>query len=179
MENIKQILSEELNKMKYMLGYQRGVVISEQDSGIQPTEVNIDVNNRGPIPSRGNQNTNQPTGNTYRDADGNTHQKGNPNTQQKLTIRQLVEKDIAKEKLGITWAQVKERFGSNSQGPDNQLLWKAWKAGWRPGKEIPEQFQTQTYKSYNTKMAPIDAKPIGSVAAANNTNATEIAPLVK
>ena len=30
MKNIKQTLSEELNKMQFLLGYQRGMVISEQ-----------------------------------------------------------------------------------------------------------------------------------------------------
>jgi hypothetical protein len=182
MKQIKQTLSEELNKMKYMLGYQRGMVISEQTPSIPgvpaqqeettPKQKEALAAGWGPVTDEYAKTL--PVG-----ADGKILPKS---TNTKLTIKQLIEKDIAKEKLGMTWAQVKERFGSNSQGPDNQLLWKAWKAGWRPGKEVPEQFQTQTYKSNNTKMASIDAKPIGSVAAATNNNTqanTQITPLVQ
>lgn len=35
MKNIKQTLSEELNKMQFLLGYQRGMVISEQKQNIR------------------------------------------------------------------------------------------------------------------------------------------------
>ena len=106
MKQIKQTLSEELNKMKYMLGYQRGMVISEQDKTLTQE-------------------------------------------QPKLSIRQLVEKDIATENLGLTWAQVKQSFGSTGQAAENQMLYKAWKGGWRPGKPVPDQFQTPAYKQNN------------------------------
>jgi len=186
MRQIKQTLSEELNKMKYMLGYQRGMVISEQTPSV-PSAVSTGAEIPQQLTAKQQEALDAgygPVTDEYAktlpvDANGKILPKP-ANT--KLTIRQLIEKDIANEKLGMTWAQVKERFGSNGQGPDNQLLWKAWKGGWRPGKEVPEQLQTQTYKSNNTKMASIDAKPIGSVAAATSaatsTN-TQVAPLVQ
>jgi hypothetical protein len=106
--------------------------------------------------------------------------------QQPTTIRGRVEADIAKEKLGITWAQVKQRFGSSGQGTDNQLLWKAWKGGWRPGTEVPEQLQTATYKQNNARMEPIGMKPIqpGAVTASANSGSadntqTQVSPLVQ
>jgi hypothetical protein len=190
MDNIKQTLSEELSKMNYLFGYKKGQVISEQETGVQPTEVKIDVNNQGPTAStpvtpkqKEAMNagwgpiTDEAAKKLPVDANGKIIPKAN---NQKLTIRQLVEKDIANEKLGITWVQVKERFGSSGQPGDNQLLWKAWKGGWRPGKEVPEQFQTPTYKSNNTRMSSIDMKPIqpSSVSDATNTN-TQIASLAQ
>ena len=183
MKNVKQTLTEELNKMKYMLGYQRGMVISEQTPSIPgvpaqqeettPKQKEALAAGWGPVTDEYAKTLPVGTDGKILPKPSNT----NPSNA-KLSIRQLIEKDIAKEKLGMTWVQVKERFGSNSQGPDNQLLWKAWKAGWRPGKEVPEQFQTQTYKSNNTKMASIDAKPITSVGA-TTTPDTQIAPSVQ
>jgi hypothetical protein len=178
MKNIKQTLSEELNKMKYMLGYQRGMVISEQENKIlneatPPTEKQTEALNAGWGPVSDEYARKLPV-----DANGKIIPKAN---NQKLTIRQLIEKDIANEKLGITWAQVKERFGSSGQSGDNQLLWKAWKGGWRPGKEVPEQFQTPTYKSNNTRMASIDMKQIqpGAVVGATDGAQTQVAPSVQ
>jgi hypothetical protein len=106
MKNIKQTLSEELNKMQFLLGYQRGMVISEQQT---------------------------------------------PASAPKPSIRSIIEADIKKENLGLTWAQVKQEFGSTGQGSENQLLYKAWKGGWRPGKEVPVEFQTPTYKQKVTQ----------------------------
>ena len=168
MKQIKQTLTEELNKMKYMLGYQRGVVISEQE--VTPKQQEALNAGYGPVTDEYAKTL--PVG-----ADGKILPKAG-NT--KLTIRQLIEKDIANEKLGLTWAQVKERFGSSGQGTDNQLLYKAWKGGWRPGQEVPAQFQTATYKSNNTKMASIDAKPITSVGGGTTTAPnTQVAPSVQ
>lgn len=179
MNNIKKTLSEELSKMNYLFGYKKGQVISEQAAPTTPGGGFPETTAKqkealaagwGPV-------TDEYAKSLPVDANGKIIPKAN---NQKLTIRQLVEKDIAKEKLGITWAQVKERFGSSGQPGDNQLLWKAWKGGWRPGKEVPEQFQTATYKSNNTRMASLDAKPIqpGSVSNTTDTN-TQIAPLVQ
>lgn len=110
MKNIKQTLSEELNKMQFLLGYQRGMVISEQQ--------------------------------LIREYDPNVAGTAAP----KPSIRSIIEADIKKENLGLTWVQVKQSFGSTGQGSENQLLYKAWKGGWRPGKEVPAEFQTPTYK---------------------------------
>jgi len=125
MKNIKQTLSEELNKMQFLLGYQRGRVISEQVlSEAAPT-----------------------------------------------SIRGIIEADIAKENLGLTWAQVKQSFGSTGQGTENQLLYKAWKGGWRPGKEVPAEFQTPTYKQKNAAGATTTTTTVaGQVAGSEQTN---------
>lgn len=126
MKQIKQTLTEELSKMKYMLGYQRGMVISEQ----------------------------------------------------KLSIRQLVEKDIATENLGLTWAQVKQSFGTTGIGAqgsiDNQNLYKAWKGGWRPGKPVPDQYQTPTYKQNNQNATGVTTTTT-TLANASTTVTTTLA----
>jgi len=78
------------------------------------------------------------------------YKKGQVISEQATTIRGKVEADIAKENLGLTWAQVKQSFGTTGQGQqgaiENQSLYRAWQGGWRPGKPVPEQFQTPSYK---------------------------------
>ena len=185
MKNIKQTLTEELSKMNYLFGYKKGQVISEQATTIpipgiptEPTEKQKEALAAGWGPVTDEYAKTLPV-----DANGKIIPK---KIDPKLTIRQLVEKDIANEKLGMTWAQVKERFGSSGQPADNQLLWKAWKGGWRPGKEVPEQLQTATYKQNNARMEPIGMKPIqpGGVSLATNTASTantqtQVTPLVQ
>jgi hypothetical protein len=185
MSNIKQTLTEELSKMNYLFGYKKGQVISEQQTTIpipgiptEPTEKQKEAAAAGWGPVTDEYAKTLPVG-----PDGKILPKPNST---KLTIRQLIEKDIANEKLGITWAQVKERFGSSGQSNDNQLLWKAWKGGWRPGKEVPEQLQTATYKQNNARMEPIGMKPIqpGAVGASTNSASadntkTQVSPLVQ
>ena len=171
MENFNKILSEELNKIQYILGYKRGVVISEQT---QLTKKQKEASDAGWGPVTDEYAKKLPVGRDGKILPNKTKSKTNsaPSTNVKLTIRQLIEKDINNEKLGITWAQVKERFGSDGQGPDNQKLYNAWKAGWRPGQEVPARYQTPTYQQKNTKMASIDMKPIkpGQISSAITNN---------
>ena len=141
MKNIKQTLSEELNKMQFLLGYQRGMVISEQAT---------------PSTTPGVTDTALPK----------------PAASPKPSIRGIIEADIAKEKLGLTWAQVKQSFGSTGQGTENQLLYKAWKGGWRPGKEVPAEFQTPTYKQ-NVAKNPVTTTSTtvaGQIAGSEQAN---------
>jgi len=171
MENFNKILSEELNKIQYILGYKRGVVISEQT---QLTKKQKEASDAGWGPVTDEYAKKLPVGRDGKILPNKTKSKTNsaPSTNVKLTIRQLIEKDINNEKLGITWAQVKERFGSDGQGPDNQKLYNAWKAGWRPGQEVPAQYQTPTYQQKRTKMASIDMKPIkpGQISSTITSN---------
>jgi hypothetical protein len=51
------------------------------------------------------------------------------------------------EKEGLEWEYVKLDFGSSGSEQDNNLLNQAWDKGWRPGKEVPKQFQTKEYQS--------------------------------
>jgi hypothetical protein len=188
---MKQPLTEELSKINYLFGYKKGQVISEQ-SGIQLTEVSIDAKNQGPstnaapsTPGGGFPGLTEkqkqasaagwgPVTDEYAKKlpvgpDGKILPKSNS---PKPTVRQMIEKDIANEKLGITWAQLKERFYSSGSGADNELLYKAWKKGWRPGTEVPKEFQTAKYKEYNssTRISSIDAKPIGKLSTATDAN---------
>ena len=164
MKNVKQTLTEELNKMKYMLGYQRGVVISEQE--ITPKQQEALNAGYGPVTDATAKTL--PVG-----ADGKILPKpSNTNpSNAKLSIRQLIERDIATEKLGLTWAQVKGSFGSTGQGAENQMLYKAWKGGWRPGQPVPDQFQTPTYKQ---KVTQTTSGTTSGVTSGVTSGSTEI-----
>lgn len=73
----------------------------------------------------------------------------------KTNVKSLVEKE------GYDWETVKLDFGAISTShpnyskeqsiKDNTLLKKAWKAGWRPGDEIPAEYQTDIYKNKKLK----------------------------
>jgi hypothetical protein len=173
MNNLNQVLNEELNKIQYILNYKRGVVISEQGQ-LTPKQKEASDAGWGPVTDEYAKKL--PVGPDGKILPNKTKSttKTAPSTNVKPTIRQLIEKDINNEKLWLTWTQVKERFGSSGQASDNQLLYKAWKSGWRPGQEVPVQYQTPTYKQKNTKMASIDMKPIkpGQISSGitNNQN---------
>jgi hypothetical protein len=50
--------------------------------------------------------------------------------------------EISKEQ----WGEIKKEFGSTGTKEDNMLMVQAIKSGWEMGKEVPEKFQTKTYK---------------------------------
>ena len=52
---------------------------------------------------------------------------------------------------GLDWDFVKLAFGSSGNEQDNKLLNLAWDKGWRPGKIVPQEFQTKQYKTNYTK----------------------------
>jgi len=84
------------------------------------------------------------------------------------------------EAEGYKWETVKQLFGSNGSAEDNKKLSEAWGFRWRPGLEVPEEYQTETYKQNkkneieklaqelsktlgldnSEKMEPIDVKTI-------------------
>ena len=84
------------------------------------------------------------------------------------------------EAEGYKWETVKQLFGSNGSAEDNKKLSEAWGFRWRPGLEVPEEYQTETYKQNkkneieklaqelsknlgldnSEKMAPLDVKTI-------------------
>ena len=111
MKNVKQTLTEELNKMKYMLGYQRGMVISEQTPSIPgvpaqqeettPKQKEALAAGWGPVTDEYAKTLPVGTDGKILPKPSNT----NPSNA-KLSIRQLIEKDIAKEKLGMTWEEI-------------------------------------------------------------------------
>ena len=53
-------------------------------------------------------------------------------------------------KGGFNFNKVKEEFGSTGTLEDNTKLLNAWNSGWRPGKEVPEKYQTEKYKTNTT-----------------------------
>lgn len=59
---------------------------------------------------------------------------------------------------GYDWEVVKKEFSSlKGSAEDNLLLKKAWEKGWRPGKDIPEEYQTVTKKeSLNNTKSLVD-----------------------
>jgi hypothetical protein len=56
------------------------------------------------------------------------------------------------------FADMQKWFLSDKSKQDNLLMMKALEAGWSPGKEIPEEFQTETYKQDRLLLAglPLD-----------------------
>jgi hypothetical protein len=63
------------------------------------------------------------------------------------TIKQKV------EGAGLNWIAVKKEFGSSGTKEDNIKLNQAWNAGWRPGQEVKDEFQTALYKQNKGKSA--------------------------
>ena len=55
---------------------------------------------------------------------------------------------VKAETEGFDWELAKSAFGSSGTLEDNKLLNKAWSKGWRPGSVVPEEFQTQAYKTF-------------------------------
>jgi TonB family protein len=48
------------------------------------------------------------------------------------------------------WNDVKKEFGSTGTLEDNLKLSSAWEEGWRPGDDVPSEYQTETYKKNNS-----------------------------
>ena len=72
------------------------------------------------------------------------------------------------ESEGLNWAFVKSAFGSSGTEQDNTLLNQAWTKGWRPGKIVPQNFQTTVYKNnYNTEIENI--KTLNSIVSNTTT----------
>jgi len=68
------------------------------------------------------------------------------------------------ESEGLDWTFVKTAFGSSGTEQDNTLLNQAWTKGWRPGKIVPQNFQTTAYKdNYNNELANI--KTLNSIVS--------------
>ena len=72
------------------------------------------------------------------------------------------------ESEGMDWAFVKSAFGSSGTEQDNTLLNRAWAKSWRPGKIVPQEFQTTVYKdNYNTEIENI--KTLNSIVSNTTT----------
>lgn len=82
-----------------------------------------------------------------------------------------LQKDTPKfkaESEGLNWTFVKSAFGSSGTEQDNILLSQAWAKGWRPGKIVPQEFQTTVYKgNYNTEVENI--KTLNSIVSNTTT----------
>lgn len=75
---------------------------------------------------------------------------------------------VKAESEGLNWEFVKSAFGSSGTLQDNTLLNQAWTKGWRPGKIVPQNLQTNVYKdNYNTEIENI--KTLNSIVS--NTTA--------
>jgi len=71
---------------------------------------------------------------------------------------------VKAESEGLDWTFVKTAFGSSGTEQDNTLLNQAWTKGWRPGKIVPQNFQTTAYKdNYNNELANI--KTLNSIVS--------------
>jgi len=64
------------------------------------------------------------------------------------TVKPLIRGNIKTqvEAEGYKWDTVKKIFGSNGSVEDNQKLLDSWLLNWRPGLEVPTQYQTEIYK---------------------------------
>jgi hypothetical protein len=64
---------------------------------------------------------------------------------------------IVAEKMGYDFNELKSIFGSSGSPEDNLKLKTALLSGWKPEKEIPEKYQTKTYKEmFTNKMIDVD-----------------------
>jgi hypothetical protein len=64
---------------------------------------------------------------------------------------------------GFNFQKVKDEFGSTGTLEDNTKLLNAWDSGWRPGKEVSVNYQTEKYKSnklngVKSPNEPVDAQ---------------------
>lgn len=48
--------------------------------------------------------------------------------------------------MNYSWEELKFEFSSSGSAEDNMLLINALNSGWEPGTEVPEKFQTKSYK---------------------------------
>jgi hypothetical protein len=65
-------------------------------------------------------------------------------------VYQSIQSDTPKivaQKLGYEWGYIKDAFMSSGSVEDNLKLKKALQMGWKPGDEIPENLQTDLFKS--------------------------------
>jgi hypothetical protein len=63
----------------------------------------------------------------------------------KPLIRKNIQTKVESE--GYKWESVKKVFGSSGSKEDNEKLSYAWSIeNWRPGLEVPEEYQTEMYK---------------------------------
>lgn len=63
----------------------------------------------------------------------------------KPLIRKNIQTKVESE--GYKWESVKNVFGSSGSKEDNEKLSDAWSIeNWRPGLEVPEEYQTEMYK---------------------------------
>lgn len=61
------------------------------------------------------------------------------------------------EKGDMNWEYVKQSFGSSGSEEDNKNLLSAWKEGWRPGKVVPQKYQTKLYvQNYSEEREGLD-----------------------
>jgi hypothetical protein len=82
-------------------------------------------------------------------------------------VRKEIEDSAKKENINKTWVEIKQEFGSNGTETDNIKLYNAWVDGkWRPGNAVPEQYQTDTYKSKPSSAAV-------ATSSGNTQNATK------
>jgi hypothetical protein len=56
-------------------------------------------------------------------------------SQPEIGLKDTITKD------GFDFQKIKQEFGSSGSAEDNMKLLNAWKAGWRPGNEIPTEFK--------------------------------------
>lgn len=78
----------------------------------------------------------------------------NPNTNiitNKENIRRVIKTDK------YNFEQIKKIFGSSGNYNDNKMLEKAWQKGWRPGKPIPNEYQTDLYKKNTSNNSLADS----------------------
>jgi len=76
---------------------------------------------------------------------------------------------VQAEKEGLDWGFVMKSFGSSGKD-DNTQLKKAWSVGWRPGKIVPNKFQTKKYQEEFKKESDNLAKLEKLIAQAKGKN---------
>ena len=72
------------------------------------------------------------------------------------------------EELGYNWEELKFEFGSSGTTEDNKLLINALNSGWEPGDEVPEKFQTKSYKETQNMFKGLENQELLTYDERNN-----------
>lgn len=72
------------------------------------------------------------------------------------------------EKMGYSWEYLKFEFGSSGTTEDNKLLINALNSGWKPGTEVPEKFQTKSYKETQNMFKGLENQELLTYDERNN-----------
>jgi len=154
---MKKIITEELGYMKYLLGYTRGVVISEQTTPVGSKEKNVLAAYQLMIDGAGGPGTDP-----QEIVDGLNMIKDKEELNRLLTL--FLDKKTGYDKFG---AMIKGEFESDNQDDLNKITAKLKSFGFNyTGQETPDVFLTPGFIPITTPLTDAPAAPAAATAAA-------------